>query len=212
MIALVCVAGGIWYGWSWFNGAVPLNDPRCSHACARRRLRMNLPCRLTAPSACAAPNPRRNVYFGDLHVHTSLSFDAYLFGNRFGPDEAYRFASGNPLSYGTGETAVLSRPLDFVALTDHAESFSLDALCGGPSIAPAAEAVCTSFEVPSRAMFAAASQGERRPMKRAGNMCPETADCLALEDSTWRRIRDAADRFDDPGTFTTFSLNTHAAA
>ena len=80
----------------------------------------------------AARNPRRNVYFGDLHVHTSLSFDAHLFGNRFGPDEAYRFASGNPLSYGIGETAVLSRPLDFVALTDHAES-TLDALCGGPS-------------------------------------------------------------------------------
>ncbi|MEE2893359.1 MAG: DUF3604 domain-containing protein [Pseudomonadota bacterium] len=207
VIALVCVAGGIWYGWSWLNGAVPLNDPE---VLSRMREAAEAQDESAVPTYRAErvvqpPNPRRNVYFGDLHVHTSLSFDAYLFGNRFGPDEAYRFASGNPLSYGTGETAVLSRPLDFVALTDHAESFSLDALCGGPSIAPAAEAVCTSFEVPSRAMFMQLrSQGERRPMKRAGTLCPESADCLALEDSTWRRIRDAADRFDDPGTFTTF--------
>ena len=40
----------------------------------------------------------RNVYFGDTHVHTALSFDSYLNGNRLSLDEAYRFASGEPMT------------------------------------------------------------------------------------------------------------------
>ncbi|NJN52106.1 MAG: DUF3604 domain-containing protein, partial [Gammaproteobacteria bacterium] len=45
-----------------------------------------------APKPKALPNPERNAYFGDLHVHTQYSFDAFIFGVRATPDDAYRFA------------------------------------------------------------------------------------------------------------------------
>ncbi|MEM8562107.1 MAG: DUF3604 domain-containing protein [Pseudomonadota bacterium] len=66
------------------------------------------------------PNPRRNAYFGDLHVHTSLSFDAYAFGTTASPSDAYRFARGEPIDHPSGFKMQLARPLDFYAITDHA--------------------------------------------------------------------------------------------
>ena len=65
-------------------------------------------------------NPLRNAYFGDLHVHSRYSFDASLFGVLVTPDEAYRFAKGSPLRHASGQTMILSQPLDFFSVTDHA--------------------------------------------------------------------------------------------
>jgi len=63
----------------------------------------------------------RNVYFGDTHLHTNLSVDAYGFGNeRLSPDEAYRFAKGDEIRAHNGELVSLSRPLDFIVVADHA--------------------------------------------------------------------------------------------
>jgi hypothetical protein len=64
-------------------------------------------------------NLNRNVYFGDLHVHTKYSFDAYILGNLLGPDEGYRFAKGEKLINGFGRDMQLKEPLDFYAITDH---------------------------------------------------------------------------------------------
>ena len=52
-------------------------------------------------------------FFGDTHLHTSSSFDAVAFGNRLGPEDAYRFARGEEVVSSTGVPAKLSRPLDF---------------------------------------------------------------------------------------------------
>ena len=65
-------------------------------------------------------NKSKNLYFGDLHVHTSESFDAFIFGNRLGMKEAYEFARGKEIYNVSGEKMQISRPLDFVAITDHA--------------------------------------------------------------------------------------------
>src|SRR5262245_40253563 len=49
----------------------------------------------TSGTASSGPNPERNAYFGELHLHTSWSFDAYAFQNTMtDPDAAYRFAKG----------------------------------------------------------------------------------------------------------------------
>ena len=61
----------------------------------------------------------RNVFFGDLHVHTKHSFDAYIFGTTATPDDAYRFARGEAIKHPLGFDQQLREPLDFYAVTDH---------------------------------------------------------------------------------------------
>ena len=65
------------------------------------------------------PNPNKNAYFGDLHIHTSNSFDAYTFGSLSNPEMAYRYAQGESIPHPTGYDIQLRRPLDFYAVTDH---------------------------------------------------------------------------------------------
>ena len=66
------------------------------------------------------------LLWGDLHVHSNFSFDAYSFGNTaLGPDKAYEFAKGLPVKAPNGELAQLSTPLDFLLVSDHAEYLGL---------------------------------------------------------------------------------------
>lgn len=67
-----------------------------------------------------AANPDRNAYFGDLHVHTANSFDAYAFGTLATPRDAYRYAKGDAIPHPSGYEVQLLQPLDFYAVTDHA--------------------------------------------------------------------------------------------
>ncbi len=83
------------------------------------------------------PLPGKRVLWGDLHVHTSFFFDAYTFNNINGPREAFAFASGDALGYPCGDDPGqscyeqrLSLPLDFVALTEHAEYLGVAPACG----------------------------------------------------------------------------------
>ena len=65
------------------------------------------------------PNPIKNAYFGDLHVHTENSFDAYTFGTIATPADAYKYAQGQSILHPTGYQIQLRRPLDFYSVTDH---------------------------------------------------------------------------------------------
>ena len=78
--------------------------------------------RSSTTGAAPAPNPLRNVYFGDLHLHTRNSFDAYIFNVRATPDDAYAYAKGGTIKHAMGFDLHLNHgPLDFLAVTDHAE-------------------------------------------------------------------------------------------
>ena len=61
------------------------------------------------------------VYFGDTHLHTSLSMDAGTFGNRLGLEDAYRFTRGEEVTASKGFKAKLGRPLDWVVIADHSD-------------------------------------------------------------------------------------------
>ena len=83
---------------------------------------------------CRHHAPTRQAFFGDLHVHTALSLDAWALDVRVGPDGAYRYAFGEPILLPlNGQTEVrevrIDRPLDFAAVTDHAEFLGEHALC-----------------------------------------------------------------------------------
>ena len=76
--------------------------------------------RIVAAEAKAPSNPLREAYFGETHVHTAYSLDAYLGGARLTPDTAYRFAQGEKMTV-NGRVHRIVEPLDFAAVTDHAE-------------------------------------------------------------------------------------------
>lgn len=73
-----------------------------------------------AAKPSASTNPERNAYFGDLHLHTGYSADAALMTDST-PDDAYRYAKGEAIARFGNQTIQLKRPLDFLAVTDHAE-------------------------------------------------------------------------------------------
>jgi hypothetical protein len=72
-------------------------------------------------SPYAGRNFPTRPYFGDTHTHTSYSMDAGAFGARLGPKDAYRFAKGEEVIASSGQRAKLSRPLDFMVVTDHSD-------------------------------------------------------------------------------------------
>lgn len=91
---------------------------------------------------CSLRNENRNAYFGDLHIHTSYSYDARPRGTETIPADAYRFAKGEAIPvppYGKDGQVVftqqLTQPLDFAAVTDHSEFFGEMTLCFDPSSA-----------------------------------------------------------------------------
>lgn len=159
---------------------------------------------VVTPNTSASP---KQVFFGDLHVHTRLSFDAYLFGTRLDPDTAYRIAKGEPAAVITGEPIQLHRPLDFVALTDHAEGFGLHQACSRDQLSEQAADTCQDFEEPSIAFFLRLrNSGEQRPPKRDLSIYDDSNDVVQeMAAATWQEIVAAADRHNEPGVFTTFA-------
>lgn len=159
-----------------------------------------------------AASKDKNLYFGDLHVHTSLSFDSYLFGNRNTLDNAYDFARGKPLTTMAGERMQLSRPLDFVAITDHAETFGLMDIClNQTDIAGEMKAFCSGFDNPSLGFFMKLrTMGAQRPPTVPDFICEMTdGDCQAfardLGRPMWELIKRKADENNNPGVFTAFA-------
>lgn len=166
------------------------------------------------PLEAQAANPLNNVYFGDLHVHTNISSDAYLFGNRLDMDTAYRIAKGESQKTRTGELMELTRPLDFAALTDHAEGFGRRIACDGPDLSEAGANQCEEQTIPSLIGFLKMrSKAEQRPMIR--DLTVFNDDSVVERDyaaQTWQQVQDAADRHNAPGEFTTFAAYEYSPA
>jgi len=170
---------------------------------------------ISAPPAAGQPSdpaqvqryPNRTALFGDLHVHTSWSADAYTGGNRLGPNSAYAFARGEAVELQTGIVTQLAAPLDFVALTDHAEGFGNHLSCtiaGGPEFDTDQCRDLRSGDTDQQAMLERAfAIAGTRPMPRDPEQCADLERCYANERATWQRVQDAANAHNKPGTFTT---------
>ncbi len=139
------------------------------------------------------------VFWGDTHLHTSYSTDAGMIGNVLDPEEAFRFARGEKVRASLGEFAQLVRPLDFLVVADHAENLGL-----APMIAE------------SNPQLLANSWGrEIHDLVRGGDplgafvmwgeamgAVTDPIDDDELTRSFWNRIVDAAERYNEPGVFT----------
>ncbi|MGF1640958.1 MAG: DUF3604 domain-containing protein [Rhodospirillales bacterium] len=156
-------------------------------------------------AACPDHNPYRNVYFGDLHVHTSFSHDAYTFGVRQGPRAAYRFARGEAVDlspYGVfgipPRTVRLApgRELDFAAVTDHAEFMAPTRACTIPTALAYFTKECRDFR---RSILPL-----RKPqLTKVCETYPTACDNAAV--GAWAATVQAANEFDEPCRFTAFA-------
>ena len=81
---------------------------------------------LLASAALAQANADRNAYFGEQHLHTSWSLDAWVFGNHLsGPDDALKYGRGEPIKHPLGYDIRIEQPLDWMGVTDHSEYVGL---------------------------------------------------------------------------------------
>ncbi|MCX2974469.1 DUF3604 domain-containing protein [Halieaceae bacterium IMCC8485] len=157
--------------------------------------------------------------FGDLHVHTSFSFDSYVSSQRNGPGAAYSYAKGNPiiLSDADGEQtlkAQIQRPLDFTAITDHAEFLGPINLCTQDSSKaaywfPACIAGRSSWfiaQLLAANYWAKIGVVDDTSEKNISLIC-SMGNCDAAHSEAWQGIQDAAEQHYDRSSecsFTTF--------
>ena len=159
-----------------------------------------------AGSAPADAIPERNAYFGDLHVHTRFSFDAFIMGTRSTPDDAYRFAKGAAIEHASGFMMQMKKPLDFLAVTDHGLYLGMMPELADPvstyADQPIAETIRKATDVPgSRAAFAAVLR-QLTSTRRSGENDPLRDKGVAR--NAWDEIIASAERHNAPGEFTTF--------
>ena len=166
-----------------------------------------------APALAAAADQRcdnavpgeKQLLWGDLHAHTAWSLDAYAFGTVATPADAFAFARGQPLRLANGDMLTIDRPLDFAAVTDHAETFDVMYLCTDPLYAD--HAYC-------RAMREARDERRGRHIftefllpvvsqRETPAVCEDAgSDCPAGSRGQWRRVQASANAADEPCRFT----------
>jgi hypothetical protein len=168
------------------------------------------------PVATARPrppaNPLKNVYFGDLHLHTRNSFDAFIFNVRASPDDAYSYAKGGTIKHADGFNLHLnSGPLDFLAVTDHSEYLGVLQAINTPgdpyASVPYAKELFSTDQATARAAF----QSFATKALRGGKRLDEFKDLRTVR-SAWADTIDAAKRHYDPGKFTTLIAYEYTSA
>ena len=160
--------------------------------------------------------------FGDLHVHTTYSFDAYIFGTLATPDDAYEFAKGKAIKHPAGFDVSLDRPLDFYGVTDHGTFLG--------QVAEAATPGNPYYDAPSSAQVNDLNSPENlntstfnRRRDAFGGFLVNTITALrdrkldirylnSISRRAWLDTVEAAQRHNDPGNFTTFIAYEYTAS
>ncbi len=167
-------------------------------------LRFLLVFMVAALATARAQSQETHLYWGDTHLHTSNSIDAFTTGNvNADPDTAYRFARGLPVLHPSLRTRVrIARPLDFLVVSDHAELMSLQPeLLKGNTLM-----LATAWGKRLRAELQA------NPRRSVMNFKPEERQEVIkqlftgeIRQGTWAAQVDAAERNNEPGKFTAFA-------
>ena len=146
------------------------------------------------------------VYFGDPHLHTSLSMDAGAWGNKLGLEPAYRFARGNEVTSSSGLNAKLSRPLDWVVIADHSDGYGFfpRLLDEDPYIMEQPE---------GRRWFEESTKGGNAGQRKAADdmikmfsqgTFPYKVNSPDMLMPVWEDVIEAAEKYNAPGMFTAF--------
>ncbi len=169
-------------------------------------------------AACPDANPLKNVYFGELHTHTSYSLDAYSAGTRGDPSAAYAFARGaeidvGPASKNPGGKTKIARPLDFMAVTDHSEFLGPIGVCTmDPKAdgydAPYCKAIRDTGSTAAKAftygsLFRLVPDSPSDPILCNGTDA-RNERCREQARSLWKKTQEAANAAYDRCKFTTF--------
>ena len=170
----------------------------------------NAPAQAAAPAKGPAVRPTQfpqRPLWGDTHLHTANSFDAFTAGLRLGPEDALRFARGEEVMTASGIKAQLHRPLDFLAVTDHSDAIGVTAeLYNTPE-----DQVTDPTLKRWRAMMhtggneAYAAFREMVTAASKGTLPPDFADPKRQKEISrrvWDSQLDAVERYNEPGKFT----------
>ncbi|MCC4116867.1 DUF3604 domain-containing protein [Aromatoleum toluclasticum] len=156
---------------------------------------------LALAGSAAAATPERNAYFGDLHLHTSLSFDAFTMKTRTLPDDSYRYAKGEEVEY-FGQKFKRKAPLDFLAVTDHSEFLGVFRKLADPKGPHAGSDAFKALNDPSLEPgwkllheFFIEGKGKNKDSEHLSDRTIR---------SNWQVVVDAAEKHNKPGKFTTF--------
>ena len=156
-----------------------------------------------APAAAVESNPLREAYFGETHVHTGWSFDAFIFGNTLtGPEDAYKYAKGETIKHPLGYPIRITTPLDWMGVTDHSEYAGTVKLANTPGTPMSKLPIAEKLKVRDLAdiqriyFWLGYSMIDGKPIKEL--LSPEVAG------SVWKENNAIADKANQPGKFTAF--------
>ena len=150
----------------------------------------------------AEPNPLNNVYFGEQHLHTQASPDAFAFGTRNDADEAYRYAKGEPIkNHQSGKMIQKRTPYDWAAVTDHAEYLGMMPLLLDPKSPLQKTEIGKLMSKGDKASGEAAFQ-KIITSATINKPIDYLVDPKNMK-SAWQKQIDAANKHYEPGKFTT---------
>jgi Protein of unknown function (DUF3604) len=149
------------------------------------------------------------VFWGDTHLHTSNSVDAFGFGTRLDPEAALRFARGEEVTSTTGTKARLARPLDFLVVTDHAEGIGgTKALYDAPRMMITDKTALRwhdmMHEGPEGSLKATGEMLAARAQGKIPAFMTDKAAAAKRIDKLWAEHLDTVERYNEPGKFTAF--------